>query len=64
VVVVYNSSGEYSPDRQVYMASICDHEDDDEPGPEYDGEALVDISADERKTDAPQNEDEEYQRVR
>jgi hypothetical protein len=54
---------ETSPDRQVYMASRCNTEDD-EPGPEYDVELLVDVSADERTADAPQDENEEHRRIR
>jgi hypothetical protein len=41
-----------SPDRQVYMASLRNM-DDDELGPEYNDEQLADISADEPKADAP-----------
>jgi hypothetical protein len=38
--------------------------DNDEPGPEYDAELLTDVSADERTADAPQDENEEYRRIR
>jgi hypothetical protein len=41
-----------SPDRQVYMVSLCNL-DDDEPGPEYDNELLTDVSTDKPITDAP-----------
>jgi hypothetical protein len=62
-LVEYSSSGEFSLDRHVFMASLRDHDDDDEPGTEYDEELLVDISADEATADAPQNEDEERRRI-
>jgi hypothetical protein len=49
---------EYSPtannplDRQVYMASLRNAEDD-ELGPGYDNEQLADVSTDEPTADAP-----------
>jgi hypothetical protein len=51
-LVEYSHTDETSPDRQVYMASLR-NADDDEPGPEYDAELLTDVSADERTADAP-----------
>jgi hypothetical protein len=42
------------------MASLHEHDDDDEPGREYDNELLADVSVDKRTTDAPQDEDEEH----
>jgi hypothetical protein len=48
----YSHTADNSPDHQVYMASLC-NADDDEPGPEYDDELLADMSADERMADAP-----------
>jgi hypothetical protein len=53
---------ESSLDRQVYMASLH-NADDDELGPEYDAELLADVSADERTADTPQDENEEYRRI-
>jgi hypothetical protein len=41
-----------SPDRQVYMASLR-NVDDDKLGPEYDDEQLVNVSANEPTADAP-----------
>jgi hypothetical protein len=64
VFVDYSSSGEFSSQRHVYMASLREHDDDDEPGREYDDEVLVDISADERTADAPQDKGEEHRRIR
>jgi hypothetical protein len=46
------------------MASLHEHGDDDEPGREYDDELLMDVSVDERMTDAPQGENEEHRRIR
>jgi chromatin segregation and condensation protein Rec8/ScpA/Scc1 (kleisin family) len=46
------------------MASLREHDDDDEPGREYDDELLTDISVDERIADAHQDEDEEHRRIR
>jgi uncharacterized iron-regulated protein len=54
---------ESSPDRQVYMASLR-NVDDDEKNSEYDAELLTDVSADERMADAPQGENEKYRRIR
>jgi hypothetical protein len=51
-----------SRDRQVYVASLR-NADDDESGPEYDDELLADMSADKRTTDAPQDENEEHRRI-
>jgi hypothetical protein len=51
-----------SPDRQVYMASLR-NADDDEPGPEYNDEVLADVSADEPTADAPQDQNEEHRRI-
>jgi hypothetical protein len=48
----YSPTANNSPDRQVYMASLR-NEEDDEPGPEYDDEVLVDVSANEPTADAP-----------
>lgn len=46
------------------MASIHDRLDDDELGPEYNDEALADVSTDEHTADAPQHEDEKHRRIR
>jgi hypothetical protein len=46
------------------MASLHEHDDDDEPRREYDDELLIDVSTDERTADAPQVEDEEHRRIR
>jgi hypothetical protein len=59
-----SSSSEYSPERQVCMASIHDHVEDDEPRREYDNELLVDISGNENTANTPQDEDEELRRAR
>jgi hypothetical protein len=48
----YSLTANNLSDRQVCMASLRDVEDD-ELGPEYDNEQLVDISADEPTADAP-----------
>jgi hypothetical protein len=53
----------HSPNRQVCMASLRNAEDD-ELDPQYDNEQLADVSADEPTTDAPQDEDEDHQRIR
>jgi hypothetical protein len=45
------------------LASLRNAEDD-EPGLEYDAELLANISANERTTDAPQDENEEHRRIR
>jgi hypothetical protein len=62
-LVEYSHTVESSMDRQFYMASLH-NADDNEPGPEYDAELLADVSADERTADAPQDENEEYRRIR
>jgi hypothetical protein len=51
-LVEYSHTADNSPDRQVYMASLH-NADDDEPGPEYDDKLLMDEFGDERMTDAP-----------
>jgi hypothetical protein len=51
-----------SPNHQVRMASHCNAEDD-ELDPQYNNEQLVDVSVDEPTADAPQDEDEEHQRI-
>jgi hypothetical protein len=51
-LVEYSHTAENSPDHQVYMASLC-NVDDDELGPKYDVELLADVSADEHTGDAP-----------
>jgi hypothetical protein len=48
----YSHTADNSPDHQVYMASLC-NTDDDELGPEYDDELLADVSADDPIADAP-----------
>jgi hypothetical protein len=48
----YSHTAETSPDRQVYMASLHNAEDD-ELGPEYDAKLLADVSVDECIADAP-----------
>jgi hypothetical protein len=48
----YSHMVDNSPDHQVYMASLCNM-DDDELGPEYDDELLMDVSAEEHTTDTP-----------
>jgi hypothetical protein len=60
VLVDYSSSGEFLLQCHVYMASLHEHGDDDEPGSEYDDELLADVSADERTTDTPECENEEH----
>jgi hypothetical protein len=45
------------------MASHC-NTNHDKLDPEYDDEQLADISADEPTADAPQDENEEHQRIR
>jgi hypothetical protein len=45
------------------MTSLC-NADDDELGPEYDAELLVDVSADERTANASQDENEKHRRIR
>jgi hypothetical protein len=51
-LVEYSHMTETSLDRQVYMASPRNVEDD-ELGPEYDVELLADVSANKRMADAP-----------
>jgi hypothetical protein len=46
------------------MASLHEHDDDDEPGREYNDDLLADVSADEHMADAPQDEDEDHRRIR
>jgi hypothetical protein len=48
----YSHTANNSPDRQVYMASLRNL-DDDELGLEYNDEQLADVSADEPTADAP-----------
>jgi hypothetical protein len=50
-LVEYSHLAGSSPDHQVYMASLC-NTDDDEPGLEYDTELLMNLSADKLTTDA------------
>jgi hypothetical protein len=59
----YSHTANNSPDRQVYVASLH-NVDDDELGPEYDDEQLTDVSADEPMADTPQDENEEHRRIR
>jgi hypothetical protein len=63
VLVDYSSSGEFSPQRHVYMASLHEHGDDNEPVREYNDELLADVSTDEHTADAPQDEDEQHRRI-
>jgi hypothetical protein len=58
----YSHTADNLPDRQVYMASLH-NADDDEAGPEYDDELLEDVSADEPTADAPKDENEEHRRI-
>jgi hypothetical protein len=62
-LVKYSHTAENSSDRQVYMASLR-NADDDEPSSEYDAELLMDMSVDERMADAPQDKNEEHRRIR
>jgi hypothetical protein len=62
-LVEYIHTAESSPDRQVYIGSLC-NTDDDEPGPKYDAELLAKVSANERTAHAPLGENEEYKRIR
>jgi hypothetical protein len=48
----YSHTADNSLDRQVYIASLR-NADDDEPGPEHDNELLTDVSLDEPTVDAP-----------
>jgi signal transduction histidine kinase len=59
----YSLKANYSPDRQVCMASLRNTEED-ELGTQYDNEQLMDVSADEPTINAPQDEDEEHRRIR
>jgi hypothetical protein len=59
----YSHTADNSSDRQVYMASLR-NADDDEPGPEYDDGLLGDVSADERTVDIPQDKNKEHRRIR
>jgi hypothetical protein len=59
----YSHTANNSPDRQVYMASLC-NADDEELGPKYDDEQLTNISTDEPTADTPQDESEEHRRIR
>jgi hypothetical protein len=52
MLLEYSHTADNSLDRQVYMASLR-NADDDEPGPEYDAKLLVDVSADERTVAPP-----------
>jgi hypothetical protein len=62
-LLVYSSTANNSPDRQVYMASLR-NADDDELGREYDDEQLVDVSTDEPTAYTPQDENEEHRSIR
>jgi hypothetical protein len=64
VLIDYSSSGEFSLQHLIYLASLHEHDDDDEPGRKYDDKLLADVSADECTVDAPQDEDEEHRRIR
>jgi hypothetical protein len=59
----HSHTADNSPDPQVYMASLC-NVDDDEPGLEYNDELLVDVSANEPTADASQDENEGHRRIR
>ncbi|RLM80131.1 retrotransposon protein, putative, Ty3-gypsy subclass [Panicum miliaceum] len=59
----YSHTADNSPDRQVYMTSLH-NADNDEPGHEYDNELLADVSANEPTADAPQDENQEHRRIR
>jgi hypothetical protein len=63
VLVDYSCSGEFSPQCHIHMPSLCKHDDDDEPGREYDDELLVDVFANVRMADTPQDKDEEHRRI-
>jgi hypothetical protein len=58
----YNLTTNNSLDRQVYIASLR-NADDDEQGPKYDDDQLAEVSADEPIADAPQDENEEHRRI-
>ena len=55
-----SSSGEYSPECHVFMAST----DEIQVRSEYDNELLQDVSVDEASANAPPNEDVEQKRLR
>jgi len=57
-----SSTADYSPGREVCMASIRDI-DNDEPGADYENELLDEISADEGMVQAPADEDKEQRRI-
>jgi signal transduction histidine kinase len=59
----YSLMANHSPDHQIYMASLCNAEND-ELDPQYNNEQLMDVSADEPTADAPQDEDKEHRRIR
>jgi hypothetical protein len=42
-LIDYSSDGEFSPQHHVYMASLHEHDDDDELGREYNDELLADV---------------------
>jgi hypothetical protein len=63
-LVEYSSNSESSSDCHVFMASIRDHGDNDEPGREYNDKLLADMSADECTADASQDEDEKRRGIR
>jgi hypothetical protein len=63
VFINYSSSGELSPQRHIYLASLHERDDDGEPEREYEDELLADISTDERTADALQDEDERHRRI-
>jgi hypothetical protein len=62
-LVEYSHTAKTLLDRQIYMASLRNVEDD-ELGTEYDVKLLADVSADKRMADAPQDENEEHGRIR
>jgi hypothetical protein len=47
-LVEYGLTVDTSPDRQVYMASLCNAEEDEESDPQFDDELSTDISGDVR----------------
>jgi hypothetical protein len=58
ILVEYNSSDEFSPQHHVYMDSLHEHGNDDEPGREYNDELFADlngasVAADDRKYNTP-----------
>jgi hypothetical protein len=56
-LIKYSHTAQSSLDRQVYMASLH-NADDDEPGPEFDTKIFTDVSTDKRTVDAPHDENE------